>query len=78
MTIEQQVTAILSIVNAQTTAITSLAAAVASIPTPAGSAPADNTTVLAAIADLAGKVTDIQSQLEDPAPAPAPEPAPAA
>jgi hypothetical protein len=78
MTIEQQVTQILSLVTAQTTAINNLATAVSAIPTAPGGTPVDNTAVLAAIASLDAKVTDVQSQLESPAtpPAPAPDTAP--
>ena len=66
MTIESQVTSILSLVNAQTTAISALATAVAAIPTAPGGTPVDNTAVLAAIAALDAKVTDVQTQLETP------------
>ena len=77
-TIEQQVTSILSLVTAQTAALNGLASAVANIPTAPGSAPADNSALVAAIAALDAKVTDVQAQLEVPAPAPTPAPAPAA
>lgn len=70
MTIEQQVTSILSLVTAQTAALNSLAAAVAAIPAAPGAAPVDNSAVLAAVASLDAKVTDVQAQLEDATPAP--------
>jgi hypothetical protein len=78
MTIEQQVTQILSLVTAQTTAINNLVTAVSAIPTAPGGTPVDNTAVLAALQPIAAGIADIQSQLETPAapPAPAPDAAP--
>ena len=76
-TIESQVTSILSLVTAQTAAISELAKSVTAAN---GQTPADNSAVLSAISALDAKVTDVQAQLESPAlspaPAPSPEPAP--
>lgn len=71
MTIEAQVTSILSLVTAQTQAISDLAKAVASIPSAPGGTPVDNSAVLAAITALDAKLTDVQAQLETPATTPA-------